>query len=240
MLIGLLAKSTIATPTFSNTNRTGLAPYTYQSNSSELVPNSYIVKLKDGHTLQAHFQFIGANISFTGHDYSKLDILPGYSIDTNKSVIDNLVRRDPGVEWVEHNSYIYPEHLPPSNAEDIRNVSSPQPRKTKRWSMAEQVQAPLKLAMQSRAHKIRLNNLPTSFYYWDDAGKNTDIYIMSTGIHVDHPDFGGRAYNFGNRRVSPYLTGRDRIMEDTSAVNYGRTIPILHPYTLSVGIFQNM
>lgn len=40
------------------------------------------------------------------------------------------------------------------------------------------------------------NSTPSTYVYDDSAGKGTYIYIIDTGIHVDHPDFEGRA-NWG-------------------------------------------
>ncbi|KAL9084751.1 MAG: hypothetical protein Q9165_007926 [Trypethelium subeluteriae] len=213
----------------SRASQSDLAPYLRYNDSSQLVPDSYIIKFKDNHTLQYHLNYIGLNISSLGDNYYYLDILPGYHIKANSSIINNLVRRDKGVEWVEHTARAYAPKLSRTRPIDQRDLSSSQV--SKRWKAIVHQDAPFSLAMLSSSEKIDQGSRAANrFWYWDKAGEDVDIYILDTGMNIDHFDFGepSRATNFRDLEVSPYVdAGDDPQMGDSSAVSHGTCVASL-------------
>ncbi|KAG6861521.1 hypothetical protein C0995_015631 [Termitomyces sp. Mi166 len=52
------------------------------------------------------------------------------------------------------------------------------------------------LARLSSKDKLKYKNVTATdfpFHYFDDAGEGIDIYIVDSGVYLDHTDFGGRA-----------------------------------------------
>ncbi|KAL9097897.1 MAG: hypothetical protein Q9165_000223 [Trypethelium subeluteriae] len=223
----LLAAAAAGMTPYPRVPQTGLAPYIGYNESSERIADSYIIKFKEGYTLQNHLDWIGLNFSSMGHEYHDLDILPGYHLQSNQSVIDNIVRRDAGVEWIEPSSRMYlPEHRTTADIEVERNSSVR--RRTKRWQAIVQQNAPFQLAMQSSAERLSLgaDGVP-SFWHWREAGRDVDVYIFDCGINITHPEFGVRASNFQEMDISPYYSGSDRIMTDTASNKHGTCIASL-------------
>ncbi|KAF2230200.1 subtilisin-like protein [Viridothelium virens] len=205
--------------TSNHTDQPVLAPYLAYS-SSKIIPDSYIVKFKENHTLQNHLNWIGLNLSSIGDEIYDLDILPGYYLKGNQSLI-NIIRRDAGVEWVEPSSRISPPDRPPT-VEDERNSQ-------KRWHGKLDPDASFQLAMQSSAEKISPSDGSHRFWYWSEAGRNVDIYILDGGVNIYHPEFGGRASNFRGLDVSPYLSpdSPESTMADTNPDTHGTCVASL-------------
>ncbi|KAL9075265.1 MAG: hypothetical protein Q9157_004056 [Trypethelium eluteriae] len=212
-----------------STSQSELAPCLGHNESLELVPDSYIVKLKDNHTLEAHLHHIGFNISSPNYDYSYIDILPGYHVKANQSIVDNLIRKDAGVEWVECDSradlpktlQVYPRHTKKWN------------QRLKRWAAITMSGVPFNLAMQSTVEKmVNTEDTEKRYFYWSEAGRNVDIYIIDTGIKLDHPEFLGRASNFRGWRTSPYIDGPDSTMNDTHVLMHGTCVASIAGGTL--------
>ncbi|KAL9066894.1 MAG: hypothetical protein Q9157_006986 [Trypethelium eluteriae] len=166
-----------------------------------------MVKFKSNYTLQNHLSHVGLNIALLGDDYYSLDILPGYHIKVNESVLQNIIRSDSGVEWVEATSVAHMPNLLPAETE--RNTM-------KRWQAAVEDLAPPDLVMQSSAEKM---SLPTAdgFWYWNESGSGVDIYILDSGIKIHHPEFESRASNFRGWHHTPYLNASHSTMEDADS-----------------------
>ncbi|KAL9091686.1 MAG: hypothetical protein Q9165_004762 [Trypethelium subeluteriae] len=171
-----------------------------------------MVKFRENHTLQNHLSYIGSNIALMGDEYYKLDILPGYTIKANQSVIHDIVRKDGGVEWVEDTSVIQMPDLIPADSNKERNASVLQ--RTKRWQAAVDSTAPRELVMQSSAEKISLPSA-NRFRYWNESGSGVDIYIVDSGIKIHHPEFEGRASDFRDWNHVSYLNASESMIEDT-------------------------
>ncbi|KAL9063219.1 MAG: hypothetical protein Q9157_008348 [Trypethelium eluteriae] len=59
------------------------------------------------------------------------------------------------------------------------------------------------------------------FWHWKNTGLDVDIYILDTGININHIEFRGRAYNFRNWAISPYIDGELNEMADTDEDSHG-------------------
>ncbi|KAL9070864.1 MAG: hypothetical protein Q9157_005674 [Trypethelium eluteriae] len=219
ILPALLPVSAIATSLCSNGSE--LAPDVSHAGQSQkgpdsyLVKDSYIIKLKNNYSIEEHVDYIGSNVSSIGHDYYYLDIFSGYAITTNRSVIQ-LIRRDPGVKWTKSNSLLYPYALllSPAGRKDQMKPSSRQ--QLKRWRPAIQsVPLSFTLAMQSAAQKLsRFTRDRPLYWALDDAGRTVDIYVLDSGIDINHPEFEGRASNFRGWNTSPFVPLGDPRMGD--------------------------
>ncbi|KAL9088191.1 MAG: hypothetical protein Q9165_006318 [Trypethelium subeluteriae] len=226
VLTALLALSatTTATSTPGGNNQSELAPYTHYNDSSALVPDSYIVKFKDNYTIEHHLDYVGVDISSMGNEYAYLDIIPGYHIKVNQSVIHDLIRKDPGVEWVEQTTFASLPQAPPANL----NRTFPSSELSRRWDTAQQSGVPLPLAQQSSNGALAQNaDHRYEYWHWDGAGSDVDIYILDWGVDVGHREFEGRASNFNGLNVSPYLPSPNNAMRDTSAWGHGNCIASL-------------
>ncbi|KAL9092894.1 MAG: hypothetical protein Q9165_004312 [Trypethelium subeluteriae] len=211
------------------TSQSGLAPYLGHNETFDLVPDSYIVKFKDNHTLQAHRNYIGFNISSISYDYSYIEILPGYHVKANRSIVDNVIRKDEGVEWVEQDSRADLPETPQVSIKDTNRWH----QRVKRWASITMSGVPFHLAMQSTVETM--NNSDTSekrYFYWSEAGRNVDIYIIDTGVKIGHPEFLGRASNFRGWQTSPYVDGPDSTMDDTHIMMHGTCVASLAGGTL--------
>ncbi|KAL9086903.1 MAG: hypothetical protein Q9165_006909 [Trypethelium subeluteriae] len=186
-----------------------------RTSDRDLVKDSYIIKFKDNYTIKQHVDHLGSDISSMGRDYYFLDIFSGYAIITNQSVIE-LVKRDPGVDWVESNSLLYPRIAPLSPAGRKDQMTRSARQQPQRWRPAIQSEPPsFTLAMQSAAQKLSRFTLKRPLYWaLHDAGGNVDIYVLDSGIDINHPEFEGRASNFRGWDTSPFVPLGDRRMGD--------------------------
>lgn len=80
----------------------------YHRPGSNLVPNSYIVKFHDNHTLQDHFDYLGQNLSETANRFRDMPGFGGYALEIDSYTLHEQIRYDPGVSRVTHNSRIKP------------------------------------------------------------------------------------------------------------------------------------
>ncbi|KAI0686618.1 serine protease [Earliella scabrosa] len=146
-----------------------------KSSTGTLVPNSYIVKLKDGTDKDAHLDWLGeshgdaANVT---HAQWSSDVLHGYAGVLHPDALDALLAHE-DVEYIE---------------EDGRMSAS---------VLTTQSGAPWGLQRISQNPPLPPNSSPFDLVYnyrFDSsAGFGTDIYVIDTGINIDHNDFGGRA-----------------------------------------------
>ncbi|KAK4165538.1 cuticle-degrading protease [Cladorrhinum sp. PSN259] len=140
-----------------------LAAPVLQPRGAQLIPGSYIVKLKDGttdSTLQNTLK--GLKAVSPDHTY-KGGRFKGFAAKLSAANLD-AVRKNPNVEYIEQDAVV--------TAYDI----------------VTQVDVPWGLARIS--HRT-INQ--TSYIYDSSAGAGTCAYIIDTGIYVNHTQFGGRA-----------------------------------------------
>lgn len=85
--------------------RNSPAPY-LRSKPAKLIENQYLVALYDGHTIDDHFEAIGLNLSQYASLFYRLDSLNAYQARLDSHTVHQLIRHDPGVEFVEPDSYM--------------------------------------------------------------------------------------------------------------------------------------
>jgi cerevisin len=140
------------------------------------INNSYIVMLKPDvipSIFQNHFNFLN-----TIHDADPLigDVdsgirhvydghIKGYSGMFTDGVVDQI-RQMPEVDYVERDQIVK--------------------------TMEVQKQAPWGLARISHRHKLTFGTF-SKYVYNADGGKGVDVYVVDTGINIDHTEFEGRA-----------------------------------------------
>ncbi|KAL5521396.1 hypothetical protein ACEPAG_9322 [Sanghuangporus baumii] len=140
-----------------------------------VINDSYIVMFKDGvhpAALENHFNFLEG-----AHAESPLDGLEGglkhvwdahikgYAGYFSRDTIERI-RRQPEVDYIEHDQMVY--------------------------ALETQKSAPWGLARIS--HKARLNFSTFTRYEYDKhGGEGVNVYVIDTGIYINHTEFEGRA-----------------------------------------------
>jgi len=96
----------------------------------------------------------------------------GYSARLNKDTVQMLLE-DPLVKWVERDQYVS------INEKDTQE---------------EQIQVdPGAWGLRRVAQNPEFVFAQDNYTFWQSAGNQVDVYIIDTGIYVEHVDFGGRA-----------------------------------------------
>ncbi|KAG8862933.1 subtilisin-like serine protease [Tulasnella sp. 330] len=140
---------------------------------ADKVENSYIIKVKDDVNKKETMYWVKNHLdrdSKIVHDYDP-EFYNAFSGFFSRDVI-NLLRDRDDIEYIREDAL----------ADLARNelITAPMTQYTCPWGL----------------HRISHSGLarpPFSFSYETPAGAGADIYIIDTGIYVDHADFGGRA-----------------------------------------------
>jgi cerevisin len=169
----LLIASIHAIPlTFSN----DLAPL-YVSSDTELIANSYIVVLKDNldasdikdhatwiRSLSHSRDYLNPAMAGIEHVYDTPN-LKGYSGRFDENVL-RAIRQSDDVAFVEHNSMVYANDL--------------------------QRNAPWGLSRISHVGALTFKNYQ-KYEHDPNAGEGVKVYVIDTGVNINHVDFEGRA-----------------------------------------------
>jgi cerevisin len=143
------------------------------SENAELIPNQYVVVLKKDlspNDVEAHHNLLAAMIQGEPNTNAMIHVyetsgLMGYAGTFSPSVLDQI-RKQPQVEFVEQDQVMY--------------------------ALDTQKNAPWGLARIS--HRDALTFRTYNRYPHDpNGGKNVTVYVIDTGVNVNHVDFGGRA-----------------------------------------------
>jgi hypothetical protein len=70
-----------------------------------VIPDSYGVLFRETYTLEEHFAFIGQNLSESARCFDHIRLINAYHVYLDNYTLHEIVRRDPGVELVEHHAY---------------------------------------------------------------------------------------------------------------------------------------
>ncbi|CDH60383.1 serine protease [Lichtheimia corymbifera JMRC:FSU:9682] len=162
----------------------GYAAPLYVSSESESVTDQYIVVLKNHiqpQRVQEHTGWVQSMTASRGqslleswlhpdsigirHVYD-MPNLKGYAGTFGQDVLE-MIRRSEDVAFVEKNSMVYTSEL--------------------------QRNAPWGLARISHRDRLSLSDFNKYSYDAKAAGKDVKVYVIDTGINVDHVDFEGRA-----------------------------------------------
>ncbi|KAJ1944412.1 proteinase B, partial [Linderina macrospora] len=153
------------------------------SYESEVIPDSYIVVFKDNvaprkQAFQSHFTWLANDIqaanarSPLNHEANKIshvyeDAIVGYSGRFQPEILERI-RKSPDVAYVEKDSMVY--------ASDIEH----------------QTNAPWGLSRISHREQLTFGTYG-KYDYEDKAGEGVTVYVVDTGINIDHVDLEGRA-----------------------------------------------
>ncbi|KAJ7610494.1 peptidase S8/S53 domain-containing protein [Roridomyces roridus] len=176
--LALLFVATVSSTPLSPSHRAPipLASFT-NAHRYGLINDSYIVILKKdtpAHVLENHFNFLQAahhtsplvDGEFSvGHVYKQQ---LGYSGRFSPGAVEQL-RELPEVEFIEHDQIVRTQEV------------------------TTQKFAPWGLARISHRPKLTLGTF-TKYLFEETGGEGVDVYVIDTGISIDHVEFEGRAY----------------------------------------------
>lgn len=204
-------------------NCEALAPLMVPKDESLIIPDKYIVVFKNEQpqhvvssqsTAQINHaswlqQRLGGN-SKLEHSFN-LNGLSGYTGYFSSDLIDEIRKREE-IEYVEADQIMYAMNVnfKPKNAKKIMKeflgpaakiMKSKKPEKKSilesKSTLMTQEDAPWGLKRLSKANDKSLKSIfaleEELYKYPSSAGKDVDVYIIDTGINVEHEDFEGRA-----------------------------------------------
>ncbi|KAI0087141.1 peptidase S8/S53 domain-containing protein [Irpex rosettiformis] len=162
------------------------APLLVEEHPHGTVNNSYIVMLKPNVNtalLNNHMNFVStvhASSEFAGDDAAGLrhvydSHVKGYAGTFSEGVI-NAIRQMPEVDYVEQDQIVRTLNIDVAGSD----------------SQATQNGAPWGLARVSHRNRLSLGTF-TKYLYDKRGGEGVDVYVIDTGINVDHVEFEGRA-----------------------------------------------
>ncbi|KAG5639229.1 hypothetical protein H0H81_005303 [Sphagnurus paluster] len=124
----------------------------------------YIVKVKSGVTRADLFSKLGLNTTVT-HDWK---VLNGFAGNLDENTI-NALRNSQDIEWISEDGIMH--------------------------TMVTQTNAPWGLSRISSGTRLANQNANalTFSYTFSSAGAGVDVYVVDTGVFIQHTQFGGRA-----------------------------------------------
>ena len=213
----------------------------------------HMIKLRDGHSISAHFSVMGIDLSRESSDFRPMDLLSMYRGCFNDTLVHDYIRKDPGVEFVEKEVMLHAEPQPQStmllgeeveeegyeddpllshNATTLfRRAKSSKPA-SKGAMTAHEKDAPwnfhfLSMDAPTTRKPARLPLGRGTYYWWENADEDVDSYVLDSGINVNHKGFKGRAKHFpAGMLIQQSLTSNPR---PVSA--YCRDVPGLNDQT---------
>ncbi|TFK83434.1 hypothetical protein K466DRAFT_665835 [Polyporus arcularius HHB13444] len=165
-----------------------LAPFHVDEHPHGTVNNSYIVMLKDGVApalMANHMNFL-QNVhsadpeadAFAGLTHVYDGHVKGYAGKFSAGTLDQI-RMMPEVEYVERDQIVRTLEVERYNEFEVEKL-------------ATQKGAPWGLARISHRQKLTFGTF-TKYEYDTDGGDGVDVYVIDTGINVNHVEFEGRA-----------------------------------------------
>ncbi|KAF9174428.1 hypothetical protein BGX20_011317 [Mortierella sp. AD010] len=165
------------------------------TNAGKPVADSYIIVLKDGHTLdtfQPKFDDIARRQNGRGRKasiYHKYNKVPGFAATINQATLKELLA-SPEVDFIEQDAIV-----------TIQGLQSSPPS----WGLTRVSQRNLSLTQP--------------YLYNDAAGSGVTAYIIDTGVYPGHSEFGGRATMGAN-----FVTGSANTDENGHGTHVAGTI----------------
>ncbi|KAI8978229.1 peptidase S8/S53 domain-containing protein [Trametes punicea] len=187
LAVSLVSATPLSTHHETTRQRAGftLAPLIAEEHPHGTVNNSYIVMLKDGiepALMQNHMNFLETlhasdplSHLFDGLTHVYDAHVKGYAGKFSEATIEQL-RTLPEVEYVEKDQIVRTLEVERIEVE----------------KHATQTQAPWGLARISHREKLTFGTF-TKYEYDTQGGEGVDVYVIDTGINVDHVEFEGRA-----------------------------------------------
>ena len=179
--------------------------------SGHMVSSQSTSQINHATWLQSRLSGLAGN-SKLEHSFS-MEGLSGYTGYFSSELIDEIRKRDE-IEYVEADQIMYAMNVnfkpksikmdqimkefrgPARSMKSSKTKSSPKAILETKSSLMTQEDAPWGLKRLSKAvHALKsIFAFEEDFYkYPSSAGKDVDVYIIDTGINVDHEDFEGRA-----------------------------------------------
>ncbi|KAF8706780.1 Peptidase inhibitor I9, partial [Rhizoctonia solani] len=188
--LGLLAVPALATPLSTSTEPLirgnvglNLAPVvSHPSAEQAIIPNQYIVVLKPEATLDdlnAHAMAVQSHDETSpltdgpGLTHIFDGVLKGVAGKFSDATLDKI-RAMPEVDYIERDQVVYAIREP---------VEKYDTQKASPWG----------LARISHREKLSLSTFST-YVYDSTGGEGVDVYVIDTGINIDHVEFEGRAH----------------------------------------------
>ncbi|CUA67049.1 Subtilisin-like protease 8 [Rhizoctonia solani] len=188
--VGLLVAPALASPLSTSTEPLirgnvglNLAPVvSHPAAEQAIIPNQYIVVLKPEATLDdlnSHAMAVQSHdetnplTDGSGLMHIFDGALKGVAGKFSDATLDKI-RAMPEVEYVERDQVVYAIHEPAE-------------------SHATQKGAPWGLARISHRKKLGFSNF-NQYIYDSEGGEGVDVYVIDTGINVEHEEFHGRAH----------------------------------------------
>ncbi|KAF1988454.1 subtilisin-like protein [Aulographum hederae CBS 113979] len=195
-------------------------PAPFREKTSSPIPDKYIVTLQANHTYEAHFNFIGRNLSEPENDFTLIRGINAYACKMDPFLVHQQVRLDPGVKAVEevgrihrHDSIDHGE-----STEEFRPLDHRSEDKAieKRWSPGIKSNMIWNARMLTAEGKL-MQPIPEEApgEYLNGSGHGVCVYVMDTGVSINHWMFQGRAVNFKDYPGSPFRYTDDPDVSDT-------------------------
>ncbi|KAI0686606.1 serine protease [Earliella scabrosa] len=141
----------------------------------DVIPNSYIVKLKDGASKDAHLSWLastlGSVVNITHNDWSP-SVLNGYSGILQPLALTALRARG-DVEYIEEDG--------------IMQATAIVTQTNATWGL-DRIDGPAPIPAGSNPTALTYN-----YIHDNTGGTGVDVYVIDTGCNNGHVDFGGRA-----------------------------------------------
>jgi subtilisin family serine protease len=129
--------------------------------------------------------------------FRDLRYLPGYSARLTDQQVHDIIRSDPGVDLVTHDYHVQLPELGP--AIPMERLDKPTRKQKRLYSQQVEATDAYNLLMISAPGKVDLTNTKDSTYtFLSQAGLGVRVYVLDSGINVNHELFGGRAVHFNN------------------------------------------
>lgn len=109
----------------------------------------------------------------------------GYSAPIPFEIL-NVIKSDSAVEYIEFDKPVYTLNFP--NRNHLQQLFAPPLSSSSEWET--QHNAPWGLA---RTVNKKWSGIETDYRYNSEDGKNVIVYVIDTGIYIEHKDFNGRA-----------------------------------------------
>lgn len=181
--------------------------------------DEYLVEFHDHHDLEDHFSVIGKDLRHDPgtHRFKHLDMLNMYRAVLTEEFVHNFIRYDPGVKFVERSVVV---HLSPSandtQSEDAlehegRGISK---RYVPKWAV-DQRTGPHHLQQLAAGEKITVDGSNKQYKVLHGAGEGVDIYVLDSGIKINHLFFGPRASHFSQGLGHTPYTTVDQPLDDS-------------------------
>ncbi|KAG8791603.1 subtilisin-like serine protease [Ceratobasidium sp. 428] len=164
------------------------------------VDNSWIIMLKDAANLATHLNWVkslpeNSRVSGVKCEITiEYDMLNGYSAELSEAAVLEIAR-SPDVDTITQNR-IGQQYMESVNGGHIKTDTSDN-NPTVVATSATQFDASWALARICRKGRLQGGDAEVdNFAYYDSPGERkhqVDVYVIDTGIYVQHADFGGRA-----------------------------------------------